>query len=469
MKTVLFVRHADIDLPPTAPDELIELNAEGHARATELARVAGSAGVTAVLTSGVKRTQQTAAPLATALGVVAKPVTPALLPPFVASTADGSVTLVVGHSNTVPQMIAALLGAPFPFPPLQTFDNLYVVTVEAANQASVVRLKYGAGAATPAIAPAAQAGPTFTNHAGATSHGTAVVFAGKLFDGKEELLNAVSGGDATGDLLVLVSDETKKPTYAEVLKRDGTGYKRVGRVELPAGDKEVDLEGVAADRGTGTVYLTGSHCRARKIDGGIEEVKRKESREQFFRFKLNPDGTPGPVEGPKSLTPFLAGHPVLGPFMLGASKENGLDVEGLAVTGGRLHFGFRGPVLRYGFVPVLSCTWDDPKGTAQVRYVRLGGRGFRDLTAVSGGFLVLAGPVGDGDQSFRVYFWDGNDQLPAGENGPGPQLLGEFDAPGGGRPEGLVVLSEVGNTFEVLLLCDGLPNGQPSRWTLTRP
>ena len=132
---------------------------------------------------------------------------------------------------------------------------------------------------------------------------------------------------------------------------------------------------VATDRANATVYVTGSHTRSRKIeDGVISEVKRKKSREQFFRFVLKPDGTPGNIEGPKSLMPALQSHPVLQAFTLGASKENGLDIEGLTVKDGMLHFGFRGPVLRYGWVPVLSCNWDDPDNTAKIRYLRLGPR-----------------------------------------------------------------------------------------------
>jgi hypothetical protein len=104
-----------------------------------------------------------------------------------------------------------------------------------------------------------------------------------------------------------------------------------------------------------------------------------------------------------------------------------------------------------------------------VRYVRLGGRGVRDLAGVGGGFLVLAGPVGDGDGTHRVYFWDGADQLPAGEDGPGPEFLGEFAGLGAGKPEGLVLLNEAGRSFEVLLVCDGVPGGAPTRWVLSRP
>lgn len=472
MKTVIFVRHADIDIPPTAPDELIELNAAGGVRAAELARAVGAVGITAIFTSDAKRTKQTAAPLAAARNLPPKPV-PNSLPEFVAavtSAATGPAVLVVGHSTTVPKMIAAL-GAAFPGPPMQTFDDLLVVTTVAANQASVVRLKYGAGApAPPTSAQAAVlAGPRFTDRTGAISIGTEVDFHGELFGGREKWVNAISGGDASGDFLLLVSDEAKDPTIAQVLRRGTLGYDAAGVVKLPAGNKEVDVEGIAIDRMNSMVYVTGSHSRVRKIeDGVIGEVKRKESREQFFRFQLKPDGTAGAVEGPKSLMPAITKNTVLQPFTSVASKENGVDIEGLAVNGDGLHFGFRGPVLRDGWVPVLSCTWDDPDHTAEVRYMRLGGRGVRDLAAVAGGFLVLAGPVGDGDGPYRVYFWDGNNQLSAGSASPGPQFLGEFSNLAGGKPEGLVVLKEEGLRYDILLLCDGLPGGGPTRWEIAR-
>lgn len=468
MKTVLFVRHADIDLPPAVPDEQIELNAAGLARAEELGRVGGAFGVTAVFTSALKRTKQTAAPLATAHNLQAKVVPPSL-PQFVAAAANGSATLVVGHSPTVPQMIAALLGAPFPFPPLKDFDDLFVVTVGASP--SVVRLKYGTTGDSSAPPPSATpAGPVFTNHAGERSHGVGVEFSGVLFHGKPKPQTAVSGADAFGEFLILASDEMKEPTVAQLLKRDGEKFVATDTVQMPVGDAEVDLEGVGVDRATGFVYLTGSHTRTRKVDEGvIEEVKRKKPREQFFRFRLNPDGTAGEVQGPKSLMPAIEGHAALSLFAKVPSKENGIDIEGLAVKGDELFFGCRGPVFREGLVPVLSRRWDAPDDSVQVRYVRLDGRGIRDLAAVRDGFLILAGSVGDGDGTFRVYHWDGADQLPSGESGPKPQLLGEFSGLGVGKPEGLVVLKEQEKTLDVLLLCDGLPGGGPSRWALTRP
>jgi len=277
----------------------------------------------------------------------------------------------------------------------------------------------------------------------------------------------LSGIAVVGEFLLVVSDEAKNPTVVQVLQRDGNAYKVVRSVSLPGGSDEVDLEAIAADGNT--IYVTGSHASTRKVDEGrIGEVSAKASREQFFRFRLTTDGRAEDVQGPKSLRGVIRAHPVLKDFVGVASKENGIDVEGLAAKDGRIHFGFRGPVLRGGWVPVVSTTWNDPDGDAQIRYVHLHGRGIRDIAAVDGGFLLLAGPVGDADFSYRIYFWDGADQLPGGDNGPRPDRLGELTELDDAKPEGLAVARTQGKTYEILVVLDGLKN-KAMRWTVKRP
>src|SRR5262249_47943437 len=218
--------------------------------------------------------------------------------------------------------------------------------------------------------------------------------------------NDVSGVGVVGDFLVICSDEV---SVVQVLGKDGTGYKVVADVVLGKPDEETDIEAVAAEGNT--VYVTGSHNKVRFIGakggGGITPVEEKprQHRDQVFRFTLGPDGTPGPVEV-MSLRGVLDAHPILRQFVPVASKENGIDIEGLAVKDGRLYFGFRGPVLRDNWVPILSCTFGKEPGDVKVAYTRFGGRGVRDMVAVKDGFLVLAGPVGDGDQSYQIYLWD---------------------------------------------------------------
>jgi broad specificity phosphatase PhoE len=144
VRTVLLLRHADIDPPPSPTPDSWPLNAAGQARAETLAHVAGGAGVTTIYVSPALRTQQTAAPTAAKLGLQQRQV-PATLPQLVQqvlSEATNAVVLIVGHSNTIPQMITAL-GAAFAGPPIQGHDDLFVVTVVGPGTAGGDRLKYG--------------------------------------------------------------------------------------------------------------------------------------------------------------------------------------------------------------------------------------------------------------------------------------------------------------------------------------
>ncbi|MEU2032605.1 SixA phosphatase family protein [Nocardia amamiensis] len=144
LTTVILLRHADIDLPPATTDE--PLNAAGRARAEDLARVLGDAGVGVIYTSTFRRTQQTAAPLADHIGV-APQVSTAIPVDLAASILDrdrGRTVVVVGHSNTVPQTIA-VLGANWNGTISEAdFDNLFWITVPVIAGARVHHLHYGA-------------------------------------------------------------------------------------------------------------------------------------------------------------------------------------------------------------------------------------------------------------------------------------------------------------------------------------
>jgi len=145
MITILLVRHADINLPPVPGSDNPPLNSAGRARAETLAHVAEAAGVITIFTSSFTRTKQTAEPLAAKLGIQPRevPSLPVLAREVLSGTV-GAVALIVGHSNTIPQMIAAL-GVPPPAPTIgeREFDNLFVVTVTGLDQTSLVHLKYG--------------------------------------------------------------------------------------------------------------------------------------------------------------------------------------------------------------------------------------------------------------------------------------------------------------------------------------
>ena len=153
--TVYLVRHAEKDTTPPDDPPLTEA---GKARAQELARVLGQSNIKAVISSQYARTRQTAEPLAKRLGVevaalplrmdMARPreISPASIKEIVdkIQAQAGGAVLVVGHSNTVPEVIKALGGDSVPVIDEKEFDDLFVVTVYTRGRAKVARLKYGA-------------------------------------------------------------------------------------------------------------------------------------------------------------------------------------------------------------------------------------------------------------------------------------------------------------------------------------
>lgn len=151
--TVFLVRHAekagpsDPEFAGASPSDP-PLNAAGMARAEELVRTLGDAGITTIYSSPYERTRATVRPLAARLGleVTEHPATDvAGLAERIRATNRGGVVVIAGHSNTVPALVEALGAGPVP--PIEDaweYDNLYIVTVEAAGRARVSTLKYGA-------------------------------------------------------------------------------------------------------------------------------------------------------------------------------------------------------------------------------------------------------------------------------------------------------------------------------------
>jgi hypothetical protein len=284
------------------------------------------------------------------------------------------------------------------------------------------------------------------------------------------------------DRLVLVGSDEKGSI--QVLDRTASGFK-AGRLISLLESGEADIEGMAIRRpaatGPFTVFVIGCHCGNRKtlkeddkLAKNLEKlpkVDQEESRANVYRLTVDEAGVPvAPIQR-ISLSALLRAHPVLGRFAAIPSKENGIDIEGLAVgPDGKLFAGFRGPVLRGNLVPVLGFDFDHPD-SSDLRFVNLGGLGIRDITAVAGGFLLLAGPVGEGRPDFRIFFWDGTDSVP-GKDRPKAAVIKDL----GGVPlpeptakaEGLAVLAEDAGGFDVLVVFDGVANGRPTRLRVVR-
>ncbi|MFO0475910.1 MAG: histidine phosphatase family protein, partial [Alphaproteobacteria bacterium] len=121
------------------------LSEAGRERAKELARAIGELPVTAVFTSQFARTKDTVAPLCAAKGIPPQAIDAkdtAALAAAVRACAGGTV-VVCGHSNSLPQLAAALgVAEPLAFGEGE-FDALHVVGLDATDGAGLLTLRYG--------------------------------------------------------------------------------------------------------------------------------------------------------------------------------------------------------------------------------------------------------------------------------------------------------------------------------------
>lgn len=152
--TIWLVRHAEradqgaAAGAMTAPQSDPQLSAEGRARAQELARLLADAGITRIWSTPFARTQQTAQPLAEALGLEVESYDPrdeaSMTRLRAALDEPGTRHLVVGHSNTTPALVEALgadaQGAIDEF----EYDRLYVVVRASEVAVSGTLLRFGA-------------------------------------------------------------------------------------------------------------------------------------------------------------------------------------------------------------------------------------------------------------------------------------------------------------------------------------
>ncbi|MCC5464563.1 phosphoglycerate mutase family protein [Pelosinus baikalensis] len=143
--TIMLVRHAEY----LTHDTNQPLSQAGHERAKLLARMIGEVGITDIYSSDYLRTIQTAGPLAGKLGLKISNISePDELVEQVLLKQDGKKIFICGHTNTVPEVIKQLGGAPINPIPDSEFDNMYILTHYTHNDSeyasiNVVHLKYG--------------------------------------------------------------------------------------------------------------------------------------------------------------------------------------------------------------------------------------------------------------------------------------------------------------------------------------
>ena len=142
-QAVLVVRHAE---KVSETDQ--RLSEAGRARAERLAAMLKDAGVTAIYATDTERAKDTAQPLADArkltvrtYDVGSEKVNAAAFAAKLRSEHIQDIVLIVGHSNTVPEILRALgCRESVTIAPAE-YDNLFVAMPKGRN-ASLVRLRY---------------------------------------------------------------------------------------------------------------------------------------------------------------------------------------------------------------------------------------------------------------------------------------------------------------------------------------
>lgn len=139
---VLLVRHAE--RASSAADS--PLSAAGLRRAACLADILRDAGVGAIFTTEVGRTQQTAMPLAhrvrRSLRIVPKAATADLVRLVASAAVAGGIVLVVGHADTLPAIVHGLSAAAIPPYGDDEYDRLVVLPMGSGGAGPPVVLRY---------------------------------------------------------------------------------------------------------------------------------------------------------------------------------------------------------------------------------------------------------------------------------------------------------------------------------------
>lgn len=211
-------------------------------------------------------------------------------------------------------------------------------------------------------------------------------------------------------------------------------------------DEEIDIEGLAYDQDY--LWLVGSHSLKRKkaepdkpAEKNIKRlstivpdgnrfllaripVERQHDSQELARVVAADGRTAAQLRGNtlgNDLMREIAKDDQLREFLRIPGKDNGFDIEGLAVIGSRLFLGLRGPVLR-GWAVLLEIEPELDSGSTDTlvlkrigpdgrsyrkHFFSLHGLGVRDLCVSGKNLLILAGPTMDLDGPVTVFRWRG--------------------------------------------------------------
>lgn len=281
---------------------------------------------------------------------------------------------------------------------------------------------------------------------------------------------------------------------------DHRSYALSDYLSLAEGD-EIDIEGM--DYSDGYLWFTGSHSVTRKKAKGkkprkdlyrLAHIKREHNRFVLGRIPLHggelcqaclpgrgdssrTERRAGRVVRPESddpadaLVAYLSNDAILGPFLEHPfpSKENGFDIEGLAVHRDTVYLGLRGPVVQ-GWAMILQIQVE-PAASGDLSLAELDGRhhrkhlvdlnglGIRELCLMGDDLIILAGPTMDLDGALRLFrfrdFRDMHDESVTDQDSSRLEKI--FDLPfvaGADNAEGLAVYPCQGEKDCLLVVYD---------------
>ncbi|BCN92440.1 hypothetical protein THMIRHAM_02250 [Thiomicrorhabdus immobilis] len=283
----------------------------------------------------------------------------------------------------------------------------------------------------------------------------------------------ISGVVITDNFMALATDEGNQ---IQIFKADNKkSWKSINVIQLSDDSEEMDIEALAWQ--APYLYALGSHsAKRKKLKNSLNQkdniarlqtIYAEPARQKLVRLEL--DSAARVIQQQSlSIQQELTRHPLLKPFIGLPSKENGIDIEGLAIDGqGRLLLGFRGPVFRGNIVPILRLKLAKNRFAikkSKLLYITTAGNGVRGLSEVPLSkpeqFLVLSGAVGDQPLPYQVSLWNAENAITANDT-PSDNLIHLCDLPpSSGKPEGIQFIKKQAHSIDFLIVQDGLKNGQ---------
>lgn len=267
----------------------------------------------------------------------------------------------------------------------------------------------------------------------------------------------------------LIANDEKR--YAQFFSVSGTILSPGALIRMSDADKDPDAEGVAY--ANGYFYVTGSHGRSRHSD------KANETSYAVFRipvdletglpkYKFTDKKKAPEIDVSDRLREVLRNHRVLKTAYDKPLKQGGLNIEGIAVRNGRMHFGLRAPFnARSAYIISIDAAAAFTKADelkSKVTAVELGDNaGIRDVAAIEDGILILAGPTQEETVPYTIWHWsDADDSL---------KPLATLDLTGvdpNAKAEILLPLDVSAASIRVLVMFDGLENGGPRSFDIKR-